>query len=127
MLDLTRRLDPVMIPLMLAVAVATAVARMLEPRSIYSGRIPIHLPVDTKHVRALGLEARNNISAAAPYATVLQRLFHLPIDAVLHVVDYSGKRIGTISRSRVATSAVEFGDPREIATAFDLAEPEKRA
>jgi chloride channel protein, CIC family len=125
MLDLTRRIDPIMIPLMLAVAVATAVARMLESRSIYSGRIPIHLPsaADTKQIPALGLEARNAISAAAPYATVLQRLLHLPVDAVLDVIDYSGKRVGEISRSRVATSAAEFGDPREIATAFDLAEP----
>lgn len=129
MLDLTRRLDPIMIPLMLAVAVSTAVARMLESRSIYSGRIPIHLPPTAKseHVGALGLEAENTISAAAPYATVLQRLFPLPADGVLHVIDYSGKRAGKISRSRVATSAAEFGDPREIATAFDLAEPEKRA
>ena len=128
LLDLTRRIDPIMIPLMLAVAVATAGARMLESRSIYSGRIPIHLPstAETRHIRALGLEAENTVSAAAPYVTVLQRLLRLPADAVLHVIDYSGDRVGAIARSRVATSAAEFGEPRQIATAFDLAEPAKR-
>jgi chloride channel protein, CIC family len=125
MLDLTRRIDPIMIPLMLAVAIASAVARMLESQSIYSGRIPIHLPstLSPKSARESGLERESTISAAAPYATVLQHFLNVPKDAVVYVIDRSGKRVGEISRSRVATSAAEFGDPKLISTAYDLAEP----
>lgn len=124
LLDLTRRIDPIMIPLIIAVVMASAVARMLESRSIYSGRIPIHLStVLPKHLQTLGLERGSAISAAAPYATVLQRLLSLPANAVLQVVDRSGKRVGEISRARAAISASEFGDPKQIATAYDLAGP----
>jgi chloride channel protein, CIC family len=124
MLDLTRRIDPIMIPLMLAVAIASAVARMLESQSIYSGRIPLHLPsiLSPKDARNLGLERESVISAAAPYATVLQHFLTIPKD-VVYVIDRNGKRAGAILRSRLATSAADFGDPKQIATAYDLAEP----
>ena len=40
MLELTRRIDPQAVPLLLAVAGATLTARLLEPRSIYTARLP---------------------------------------------------------------------------------------
>ncbi len=40
MLELTRRIDPQAVPLLLAVAAATLTARALEPRSIYTARLP---------------------------------------------------------------------------------------
>ncbi len=39
-LELTRRIDPLAVPLLLAIAGAAVTARMLEQRSIYSARLP---------------------------------------------------------------------------------------
>ncbi|HVB88588.1 MAG TPA: chloride channel protein [Beijerinckiaceae bacterium] len=127
-LELTRWIDPVMAPLMLAVALATLVARLIDARSIYSAGI--HLgreaaePEDPKLVAghaARGADKPTVISASAPYAAVLKRLLKNP-DAPLYVVDEKGALIGEISAER-ANIAEEFAAPLEIAAAYDLATP----
>jgi CBS domain-containing protein len=128
LLELTRWIDPVMAPLMLAIASATLVARLIDARSIYS--VGIHAgreaaePKDPKTVAgadAAGSGKPTIISAASPYAAVLKRLLLNP-DAPVYVVDENGRLVGEITAER-AKKAEEFASPLEIAAAFDLATP----
>jgi hypothetical protein len=76
-------LDPMMVPLMLAIAGSTLVARQLEPRSIYTARIHIggrwalrDRPALPEVFADLASQKLDLISAAAPYAIVLRQLLH---------------------------------------------------
>ena len=112
LLELTRRLDTLMVPLMLAVAGAVLVARSLESRSLYSGRI---------HVGRLLAERApgETISAAARYPELLKQAAGAR-SGRLHVIDQDGTEIGTLDQAQIA--AAEAGcTPTEIATARDFA------
>ena len=111
LLELTRRLDPTMVPLMLTVAGAMFVARRLEPRSIYSGRI---------HAAREPEDAGRTLSAAARISEVLREMIARPADA-LAIVGQNGERLGSLDRAD-ALAAMEGLYPREIATARDLLE-----
>ena len=111
LLELTRRNDALTVALMLAVAGAVLVARTLDRRSIYSGRIHIGRA-------AAALAPGETISAAARYPELLETLLRTPA-RTLRVVDQHGADIGGLSRASV-TSIIERLGPLEIATARDV-------
>lgn len=122
--ELMQNTVPMIVPLLLCIATASIVTRLFESRSIYSGRIPVHLSLQVapERSRALGLNAETVISAAAPYSSVLEHLaVTSPDQATLHVVDQSGDLVGTISSDTLRGTVSEFGSPRRLATAYDLA------
>ena len=111
MLELTRQLDALMIPLMLAVATAVLAARTLERRSIYSGRIHLGRA-------AAALAPGETISAAARFPEVLEAVLNQP-GRPLHVVDQHGDGIGDLTQADVMRAHGWCG-PLEIATARDI-------
>jgi CIC family chloride channel protein len=114
-LELTRRMDTIMVPIMLAVAEAVLVARLLEARSIYSGRI--HTGTEAARRRE-GQVPR--ISSAARYVELLHTVMRMGRDATaLKVIDERGEPIGEIPPGRVMLAA-ESRRPLEIATARDF-------
>ncbi|HEX4120137.1 MAG TPA: chloride channel protein [Verrucomicrobiae bacterium] len=117
--ELTDHVTALAVPLILAIAVATLVARHFDPRSIYSVRI------HTGKAAAREMQHEQVISAAAPYAEVLKRL--LPLtgrNLPLYVVDEDGELVGEITADRAA-NAEAFARPLEAASADDLATPVK--
>jgi H+/Cl- antiporter ClcA len=117
MFELTDHVTNLVVPLMLAIAVATLLVRHFEIRSIYSARI--HLG----KAAAEEMKHEQVISSAAPYAEVLKRLLPLASKNLpLYVVDQDGKLIGEISAERAA-EAEKFARPLEAASADDLATP----
>jgi chloride channel protein, CIC family len=113
-LELTRRLDSTMIALMLAITGAMLVARNLEVRSIYSGKV---------HAAREALpEGRDTpVSAAARAPALLHALLARP-DHELAVIDQDGKSLGSLSKERVL-SGMKTIHPDEILTARDLLPP----
>lgn len=110
--ELTRHLDLVIIPLMLAIAGAVVTARALEPRSIYSGRI--------RAGRAAAGVAADTISAAASYAEVLRHYVGLADPGrPLVVLDEHGQVTGRIFPETLK-DVRRLPPLIEIATAHDL-------
>ncbi len=121
MIELTRHLDAVMVPMLLAVTGAVVVARHLEVRSIYSGRIHTG--------RAAALEADQAsggftvISTATPYAALLRTLLRAPpVPQALYVVDGDARLIGAIPCDGRFSPDPSL-TPLEVATAADFATP----
>lgn len=114
-LELTRRLDATMVPIMLGVGGAVFFVRLFEGRSVYSGRI---------HLGRGAVERSGQrgplISAAARYDELLQTVLRNP-DARerLKVVDETGAVVGEIAAERVRRPAASDG-PLEMATAGDF-------
>lgn len=129
MLELTWRIDPLMVPLLITVAGAAMMTRRLEPRSIYSARI--HLGRAAAVERRAGetsfsdlLRRRYDvISAAADFEAVARRLLGMRnSSSTLNVVDERGRPLGVIRARRLAEPA-SLPLPLEAATAMDMAEP----
>ena len=117
-IELTRHLDSVMVPAALAVAEAVFVARWLEPRSVYSGRI--HLGTAAARGRR---QFAPRISSAARYLELLHTVAGLQGASVpITVLDERGEPIGQILPQEVPGSAPAHR-PLEIATARDFAHP----
>ena len=81
MLELTDYMTPMMVPTLLAVAGASVVARRLDPRSVYSGRLhvgrmaaDVRSPEACPGCRSLLAPKVETISVAANYTEVLERL-----------------------------------------------------
>jgi chloride channel protein, CIC family len=111
LLELTRRLDSTMVPLMLAIAGAMLVARSLEARSIYSGRI--HAARE-----AVPKVGGKSISAAARTPELLRALLAQP-HSELDVIDQDGRPLGSMA-SEQALTRIDCLHPDEIVTARDL-------
>ncbi len=107
-LELTQRIDDGLVPILLAVAGAVVVARRLEARSIYSGRVHQGL------ARGEAADGEVTLSSAASYATMLRTLLAHP-GRRLRVVDEDGRAVGLVS----AADAVE--PAAALATAGDFA------
>lgn len=119
-IELTWHVEGVIVPLLIAVTIATAVSRRFEKRSIYSARI--------EDEEAVSMEAHHGkkatdymvLPASATYGRVMRRM----VDSVhrkvpLFVVDANGKLKGEITVEaveRVETSAV----PLDTTAASDL-------
>jgi chloride channel protein, CIC family len=117
LLELTRRLDTTMVPVMLAVIGSILVACSLEARSIYSGR----LHTARKAVSEGRCEA---ISAAARTPELLRKLVGGP-HRKLNVVDQDGQSLGSLAGDRVAMY-LDADHPIEIVTARDLLQTAER-
>lgn len=120
-MELTRRLDTLIVPTILATAGAVYVARLLEYRSIYSGRI--HLGRSAAG-RAAGEEGGEGFLALSSTARVTELLRALLRTAEqpqpIYVVDEDGRLVGEVSAERVRSPAPETL-PLETATAADFA------
>ncbi len=113
LMELTRHLDSVMVSVLVAVTGAVVVTRLLEPRSIYSGRI------HAGHAAAKKLSG-DAISAAARYSGLLYLLLKRGEQArPLQVTDEKGNVIGEVCRSK-AVSPPASATPLETATAADF-------
>jgi CIC family chloride channel protein len=118
-LELTRRVDPLMVPLILAVVGASIVGRRIDCRSIYSARIRVAAAAAAD--AAERSPESHTISTAAHYTEVAQRLLRAGGDsAVLSVVDNEGKVVGELSTSDVLNSDAS-SLPLDTTTAGDLA------
>ncbi|MDE1932382.1 MAG: chloride channel protein [Bradyrhizobium sp.] len=109
-LELTRRLDTLMVPVILATAGAVGVARMIESRSLYSARI--HLG------RAAVARLPGTVSTAAKLSELQRSLLDTGRRSV-SVVDESGTPVGEVTRDcavRPSPNAL----PLETATAADF-------
>ncbi len=111
-LELTGRLDTMMVPMMIVVGGAVLVARRFESRSVYSGRL------HTARSRAAS-DTGKVISAAARYPELLLALLQADRPVPLRVVDEGGATIGTVRRDRV-TDPAPASSPLETATAGDF-------
>ncbi|SDM30528.1 H+/Cl-antiporter ClcA [Methylobacterium phyllostachyos] len=109
MLELTRRLDAMMVPVLLAVAGSMLVARFLEPRSLYACRI--------REIDRAAQPGDPAISVAAPYLAVLRAM---PVDGgPLRVFDEAGAYLGPVDADRVRAPCCADG-PLSTATAGDF-------
>jgi hypothetical protein len=129
-LELTQRVDARTVPLLLAVAGASVVARALDDRSVYSARIrwgesaAVGATTSARAFCGRPLQQAAVVPAAARHAVVLERLLGLtPRSVPVYVVDERGRLIGQISGGDTPGAPAEFGDPWETATASDLAGP----
>lgn len=120
-LELTGHINTLMAPTMLAVAEAVLIARLLESRSVYSGRIRAgKAAAEQRH------EYVPRISSAARYVELLQVLLRMGREPQpLKVVDERGELLGQISPERIRTPDPECL-PLEIATARDFIDSPQR-
>ena len=125
MIELTRRTDVTMVPMLLAVVGATLVARRLEVRSLYSGRVMTGKAASQRAAQQAAADGTSEVlSAAAPYPEIT--LLLLRMDGrrkPIRVVDESGEQIGTIATDQVISPDARKV-PLAIATAGDFAEPD---
>ncbi len=118
------------IPLMLAVGIAAFVVRLIESKSIYSGRIHsgravLSLDDTVAHTSFDKLIDKRCelISSSANYAEILEKQFAIGDGTEpLYVVAEKGQFVGVISRP-VATDPSQL--ERAIGMASDVAEPHK--
>ncbi|MDQ2804025.1 MAG: chloride channel protein, partial [Pseudomonadota bacterium] len=124
LMELTRRLDTLMVPMLIAVAGAVVVARLFESRSIYSGRI--HTGRAATRARQDGRALAGDfevISAAAHYGELLHLLLKLADHPKpLYVADERGRLVGEVSRQKVLDPDASLV-PLETATAADFVTP----
>ncbi len=115
--ELTRRLDAFMLPVLIIVAGAVAVARRIEPRSVYSGRIQAARSAAKQADAETPSEV---ISGSARYPELLHRLLRQGDHAApIHVVDEHGKPMGEVSRKEAVNPGRELA-PLDTATAADF-------
>lgn len=111
-IDLTHRIDALLVPLMVAVAVATLVERAIDSRSIYAAR------VERGKAAAEQAPPCHVLSAAARYRAILESLLSVRgRDDDIYVVDERGCLLGRLA-PRVGESL-----QCETLTAGDFAAP----
>ena len=115
LLELTYRIDALMVPLMLAITGATIVARRLDSRSVYSARTSTSSQATE---RLLGSAV---LSGAASYSAALERFARAP-HLRLFVIDEASRYLGTITCSTLFERPLS-PMPIETTTASDLAQP----
>jgi chloride channel protein, CIC family len=118
LLELTRHLDGLMVPLLVAIAGAVVIAHQIDPRSTYTSRL------GGRAFLGDGVEApggREAVSVAFRYGDLL-RIFlsHEKIESV-DLVDAAGEIVGVLLRQDVIHPSPRHL-PLEIATAIDFLE-----
>lgn len=129
LLELTRRIDTLMVPLILAVTGAVWAARRFEWRSIYSARIHLgraaageKLAVPPRLSKVVSPRF-DVVSAAERYPALAHRLLAAgPRNTPLYVVDENAALVGEINRCDFSKPDT-LGVPLEITTAVDLSRP----
>ena len=111
--ELTNHIGSLVVPLILAIGVATLIARHFDGRSIYTARIHSGLAV------AAEMKQDQVISAAMHYRQVLKRLLGLSDKTPLYVVDEAGAFTGRITAEQ-ARQADSFASPLESACANEF-------
>lgn len=113
LLELTRRLDSTILPVLIAVSGAIVVGRLFESRSIYSGRIHAGRAAVRK-------PAKEAVSSATRHTELLHLLLKRgESEKPLVVLDENGDLIGEVSQHK-AVSPTRAAGPLEIATAADF-------
>ncbi len=116
-MELTRRADATMVPLLLAVSIATVISRRMETRSIYSGRLEAG--------EAMAVDNASEyvaIPASATYGEVVRKLLEgMRRSVPLVVKDDEGKAVGEVT-AEAAENAKRSAVPMDTATAGDLAQ-----
>ena len=122
MMELTHRVDGLMVPMLIAIAGAVTVAHRIDVRSTYTSRLGATAPPRDCVVKA-GLAAPGEAIEAVSSSTSYADLLHLcgaNRDAErIFVVDDGGAVVGTIARHDVTAPSARFA-PLEIATAVDF-------
>ncbi len=122
LLEMTRRLDTLMVPTVLATAGAVLVARRLEHRSIYSARIHSGRSAAGR-AGASQADAFIALSSAARPIELLRALLRTESQPKpIFIVDEQGALVGGVSADRVRDPPPETL-PLETATAGDFATP----
>ena len=120
--ELTHRIDGLMVPMLIAVAGAVTVAHRIDQRSIYTSRLGTPKEPRTCVYQA-GLASPGApieaVSAASPYAKLLDICLNDESVASIYVVDDGGEVVGSIDRADVVRPTARFA-PLEIATAVDF-------
>ncbi|HEY6431971.1 MAG TPA: chloride channel protein, partial [Acetobacteraceae bacterium] len=121
MLELTRRLDTLMVPAILAIGVAVFVARMFEYRSIYSGRIHLGRSAAGRASGEREADGFIAVSSSARFPELLRALLRGTAKAEpVYVVNETGKLVGEVLPDCVREPPPETL-PLETATAADFA------
>lgn len=110
MMELTGHLDGLLVPMLLCVAVAVAIAHRIEPRSVYTCRLGAAATVPGEGPI---------VSVATPFPVLLRA--SLATDVPMEVRDVDGTTVGTIARQDLLVAAEQL-EPHEIATAIDVLE-----
>jgi H+/Cl- antiporter ClcA len=125
LIELTHRVDALMVPVLLAIVGASLLAQRFENRSVYSARVRKGMRAAQKMLLRgtsfdhLATEKFSVATSAATLATVQRRL--LTVGEPLFVIDNRGCLVGAISRDVVADAQCNI--PVETMTAADLAQP----
>jgi len=125
MIELTYRIDGLMVPLLVAVVGATLTAKWLEPQSIYTSRIEMgksaaeqNVPTATTAFDDLVVREFAVVSSAEHYSVILKKLLS-DNTSKIWVIDDEGKYAGMISVKH-AVSPRTHG-PLDTIIASDLA------
>ena len=125
-LELTGRLDTMMIPMMIVVGGAMLTARRFESRSVYSGRIHTARLRAAETVQTSRKESQV-LSAAARYPELLQLLLAQENHPVtVRVVDEEGNVLGTVRQDWASRPPASLA-PLVTATAEDFVDPSPSA
>jgi chloride channel protein, CIC family len=129
LIELTRQLTPIMVPVAAAVTVAMLVGRAIDSTSIYSARIH----AGKAAARAATPSSATNfdsswigkdfgtISTAARYAEVAARLIALNRQGrSLYAIDHTGRVVGEIKASAAAENNTSISVPIETAIAAEM-------
>lgn len=124
-IELTRHVDALIVPMMMIVVTASMVSQRLEMSSVYSVRVREGMKAAEKpHLAgtsfdAWSTEAFTVSSSAARATTVLRRL--LAGTEPMFVVDNEGRLMGSIDRERASMQHTDI--PRQAMLAADLVVP----
>ena len=122
MMELAHRIDELMVPTLLAVAIAVPIAHRIDARSTYTSRVAATGPL-RDIVIAAGLAAPDArieaVSSATRYADLLEICARDQAADGIFVVDDSGIVVGTVARGDVIAPTTRF-HPLEIAAAVDF-------
>jgi len=122
MMELTHRIDGLMVPMLIAIAGGVTVAHRIDVRSTYTSRVALPGSVRDCVVRA-GLAAPDDeiaaVSGATRYADLLRLCLAREKAETIFVVDDGGEVVGTIARGDVVAPSERFM-PLEIAAAADF-------
>ena len=125
MMELTHRIDGLMVPMLIAIAGAVSVAHRIDARSTYTSRLEAAGPLRARVVEAGLAPADASISAvssAARYADLLRLCITDEAVRDIFVVDDGGRVVGTIARRDILAPPVRCA-PLEIAVADDFVGP----
>lgn len=133
LLELTHHILTMMVPILFAVAGAAVVARRIDPRSIYSGRVytgrnaaASEPPATTTAFPDLLFPETRTISLAATYPDVLERM--VGYARPLYVIDEAAKLAGRIDLPHVSaapalTQVLSIGAAGDLMTQIEPLDP----